>query len=51
MNNPHREWAKLGGQAAVLRYALVNLPSRTAACTIATRWAPLGDHLMRGLLH
>ena len=41
------EWAKPGGQATVLRYALVNLPSRTAARTIATRWAPLGDHLMR----
>ena len=40
-----REWAKPGGHAAVLRYALVNLPSRTAARTTATRWAPLGDHL------
>jgi Zn-dependent protease len=30
------EWAKLGGHAACLRYALVNLPSRTAARTMAT---------------
>lgn len=42
-----REWAKLGGQAAALRYAPVSRPSRAAARTTATRWAPLGDHLMR----
>ncbi|MBR9852791.1 MAG: Abi family protein [Rhodobacteraceae bacterium] len=30
------EWAKPGGQAAALWYALVNLPSRTAARTMAT---------------
>ena len=30
------EWAKLGGQAAALRYAPVNCPSRTAARTMAT---------------
>ena len=43
----YREWAKLGGHAAALRYVLVNLPSRTAARTTATLCAPLGDHLMR----
>ncbi|QEW29763.1 Transposase (plasmid) [Roseovarius indicus] len=42
----HREWAKPGGHAA-LWYAPVSRPSRTAARTTATRWAPLGDHLMR----
>jgi len=30
------EWAKPGGQAAALWYALVNRPSRTAARTMAT---------------
>ena len=40
------EWAKLGGQAAALRYTPVNLPSRTAARTTATRCAPLGNHLI-----
>ena len=41
------EWAKFGGYAAALWYAPVRRPSRTAARTTATRWAPLGDHLIR----
>ena len=30
------EWAKPGGQATALRYAPLNLPSRTVALTMAT---------------
>ena len=40
-----REWAKRGGQAAILE--TVSRPSRTAALVTATRCAPCGDYLIR----
>ena len=45
MPTRHREWAKRGGQAAILE--TVSRPSRTAALVTATRCAPCGDHLIR----